>query len=88
MKTNLSARNLGVLSRQEQRDLLDEQHQENLDWVKEQNELASFYDLLDEDLERDNYNSYMDSLDDDDQGSCYDEDDCGYGTFNSDYCDE
>lgn len=80
--TNLSARNLSVLSRQEQRDLLEEAHQENLDRVKEQNELASFYDLLDEDLERDAYNSYMDDLDDD-QGSCYDE--CDYG-YSSDFC--
>jgi hypothetical protein len=71
MKTNLSARNLSVLSRQEQRDLLEEEHQENLERVKEQNDLASFHDLLDEEMERDNYNSYMDSLDDDDMGYYY-----------------
>lgn len=71
--TNLSARNLSVLSRQEQRDLLEEEHQENLERVKEQNDLASFHDLLDEEMERDNYNSYMDSLDalDDDMGYYY-----------------
>ena len=71
MKTNLSARNLSVLSRQEQRDLLEEEHQENLERVKEQNDLASFHDLLDEEMERDNYNSYMDSLDDDDDMGYY-----------------
>lgn len=77
MKTNLSARNLSVLSRQEQRDLLEEEHQENLERVKEQNDLASFHDLLDEEMERDNYNSYMDKLEVDPY-SCYDDDDMGY----------
>ena len=47
--------NLQRLTRQERRDLLEEQHQENQDRIKEENDLASFYDMMDEREEREDF---------------------------------
>lgn len=47
--------NLQRLTRQERRDLLEEQHQENQDRIKKENELASFYDMMDERAEREDF---------------------------------
>ena len=47
--------NLQRLTRQERRDLLEEQHQENQDRIKEENDLASFYDMMDQRAEQEDF---------------------------------
>ncbi len=46
---NLTENNLRCLSRQEREELLEEQHQENLERQKELDDLVSMYDDMDDD---------------------------------------
>lgn len=87
---NLSSKQLNVLSRDEQRDLLEEQHQERVEREKELNELASFYDRLDDDMdlydlrsEKDYLDSYVETAP---YGSYYDEGDDYPSDFDSSKC--
>lgn len=55
------------LTRQERRDIRDEELQAHLDKIKEENEMASFYDMLDAEEERKEFRQYLEEIEMEDQ---------------------
>lgn len=71
--------NMNGLTRQEQRDLMDELQQQTLDNAKELAALDAYYDLVEEEMEREYYAS---CLEDD-----YDADMDDYDLYDDEGCD-